>query len=194
MASRIAIIQGHPDAAPERFCRALADAYAAGAARAGHEVRRIDVAAMDFPLIRNQAQFERGSPPAAIAAAQETLQWADHWVIVYPLWLGDAPALFKAFIEQTFRPGFALRYREGRLPEGLLKGKSARVIVTMAMPALVYRFFFFAHGLRNLKRNILNYAGVRPVRATLIGSIKGMDREAGEKWLAQVETLGSQAR
>lgn len=194
MARRIAIIQGHPDTAPERFCRALADAYAAGAARGGHEVRRIDVAAMDFPLIRNQAQFERGSPPSAIAAAQDALQWADHWVIVYPLWLGDAPALFKAFIEQTFRPGFALRYREGRLPEGLLKGKSARVIVTMAMPALVYRFFFFAHGLRNLKRNILNYAGVRPVRATLIGSIKSMDREAGEKWLAAVETLGSQVR
>ena len=139
MASRIAIIQGHPDTAPQRFCRALADAYAEGATRAGHEVRRIDVAAIDFPLVRTQAQFERGSPPAAIAAAQETLRWANHWVIVYPLWLGDAPALFKAFIEQTFRPGFALRYREGQLPEGLLKGKSARVIVTMAMPAFVYR-------------------------------------------------------
>ncbi len=194
MASRIAIIQGHPDTAPERFCRALADAYAAGAARAGHEVRRIDVAAIDFPLIRNQAQFERGSPPQGVAAAQETLRWADHWVIVYPLWLGDAPALFKAFIEQTFRPGFALRYREGRLPEGLLKGKSARVIVTMAMPAPVYRFFFFAHGLRNLKRNVLNYAGVRPVRATLIGSIKGMDRATGEKWLSTIEKLGGEAQ
>ncbi|CAJ0865178.1 hypothetical protein AMST5_01743 [freshwater sediment metagenome] len=194
MASRIAIIQGHPDTAPQRFCRALADAYAEGATRAGHEVRRIDVAAIDFPLVRTQAQFERGSPPAAIAAAQETLRWANHWVIVYPLWLGDAPALFKSFIEQTFRPGFALRYREGRLPEGLLKGKSARVIVTMAMPAFVYRFFFLAHGFRNLKRNVLNYAGVRPVRATLIGSIKSMDRAVAEKWLATVEKLGSDGR
>jgi putative NADPH-quinone reductase len=194
MASRIAIIQGHPDTAPQRFCRALADAYAEGATRAGHEVRRIDVAAIDFPLVRTQAQFERGSPPAAIAAAQETLRWANHWVIVYPLWLGDAPALFKAFIEQTFRPGLALRYREGRLPEGLLKGKSARAIVTMAMPAVVYRFFFLAHGFRNLKRNVLNYAGVRPVRATLIGSIKSMDRAAAEKWLATVEKLGSDGR
>ncbi|MGJ0509485.1 MAG: NAD(P)H-dependent oxidoreductase [Methylocystis sp.] len=194
MASRIAIIQGHPDPAPERFCRALAEAYAAGAAKAGHEARRIDVAALEFPLIRNQAQFERGAPPPAIADAQETLRWADHWVIIYPLWLGDAPALFKAFIEQTFRPGFALRYRDGRLPEGLLKGKSARVIVTMGMPAPVYRFFFFAHGLRNLKRNVLNYAGVRPVRATLIGSVKGMGRETAEKWLETVGTLGSEGR
>ncbi|WP_363348112.1 NAD(P)H-dependent oxidoreductase [Methylocystis echinoides] len=194
MARRIAIIQGHPDQRPERFCRALAEAYASGAAQGGHETRLIDVAALDFPLIRTQAEFESGAPPRAIASAQETLRWADHWVIVYPLWLGDAPALFKAFVEQTFRPGFALRYREGRLPEGLLKGKTARVIVTMGMPALVYRFFFFAHGLRNLKRNVLNYAGVSPVRDTLIGSIKDMDRATGEQWLRRVEAFGRMAR
>lgn len=193
MGKRIAIIQGHPDRRPERFCRALAQAYAAGAARSGHETRLVDVAALDFPLIRSQAEFESGALPEAIAAAQETLRWAEHWVIVYPLWLGDAPALFKAFVEQTFRPGFALRYREGRLPEGLLKGRSARVIVTMGMPALVYRFFFLAHGLRNLERNVLKYAGVSPVRATLIGSIKNMTSATAEKWLAAVEDLGGRA-
>lgn len=194
MGRRIAIIQGHPDQSPERFCRTLAEAYEAGAVRGGHETRLIDVAALDFPLIRSQPDFERGALPAAIAAAQETLRWADHWVIIYPLWLGDAPALFKAFVEQIFRPGFALRYREGRLPEGLLKGRSARVIVTMGMPTLVYRFFFFAHGLRNLERNVLKYAGVSPVRATLIGSIKDMDRATGEKWISRVRALGLRGR
>lgn len=194
MVSRIAIIQGHPDPTPGRFCRALAAAYARGAATNGHELRVIDVAALDFPLIRSQAEFERGAPPPAIVEAQETLRWADHWVIVYPLWLGDAPALLKAFIEQTFRPGFALQYRQGRLPEGLLKGKSARVVVTMGMPSFVYRFFFLAHGLRNLKRNVLSYAGVAPVRATLIGSIKDMDLATGEKWLSTIEACGREAK
>ncbi|PPD43070.1 MAG: dehydrogenase [Methylocystis sp.] len=190
MPSKIVVIQGHPDCAPERFCRALADAYARGAASAGHEVRRIDVASLDFPLLRTQTDFERGIVPPAIAEAQETIRWADHLTFVYPLWLGDAPALLKGFIEQTFRPGFALRYREGRLPYGLLKGKSARLIVTMGMPALVYRFYFFAHGLRNLERNVLSYAGVSPVRDTLIGSIKSMDRATCEGWLATAESLG----
>lgn len=194
MSKKIVVVQGHPDPAPERLCRALGDAYARGAAKAGHEVRRIDVAALDFPLLRSQAQFERGGPPPAIAEAQETLRWADHWVIVYPVWFGDAPALFKGFIEQTFRPGFALRYRDGRIPQGLLKGRSARVIVTMGMPSLVYRFFFFAHGLRNLKRNVLSYAGVGPVRTMLIGSAKGMSRDAAEKWLDDAEALGREAR
>jgi putative NADPH-quinone reductase len=194
LSKKIVIVQGHPDPAPERLCRALADAYARGAAQAGHEIRRIDVADLDFPMLRSQAAFESGALPPAIAEAQETLRWAEHWAIVYPLWLGDAPALFKGFIEQIFRPGFALRYRPGKLPEGLLKGKSARVIVTMGMPSFVYRFFFLAHGLRNLKRNVLNYAGVSPVRATLIGSAKGMTRETAEKWLARAEALGRDGR
>lgn len=193
MPRRIAILQGHPDAAPERFCRALARAYAQGAQSRGHEVRTIDVAALDFPLLRTQAEFERGDPAPAIREAQETLRWADHWVIIYPLWLGDAPALFKAFIEQTFRPGFALRYREGKLPEGLLTGKSARVIVTMGMPAFIYRWYFFAHGLRNLKRNVLNYSGVAPVRETLIGSVKGLTQTTAGQWLEKVEALGRSA-
>jgi putative NADPH-quinone reductase len=193
MSRRIAIIQGHPDRAPERFCRALAAAYARGAASMGCETRTIDVATLDFQPLRTQSDFERGAPPPDIAMAQNTLRWADHWVFVYPLWLGDAPALFKAFVEQTFRPGFALRYREGRLPEGLLKGKSARILVTMGMPTFVYRFFFFAHGLRNFKRNVLNYAGVSPVRATMIGSIKELDHAGAEKWLATVESLGRSA-
>jgi putative NADPH-quinone reductase len=191
---KIVVVQGHPDPAPERLCRGLAEAYAHGAEKGGHEVRRIDVASLDFPMLRSQAQFEGGGPPTAIAEAQETLRWADHWVLVYPIWLGDAPALFKGFIEQTFRPGFALRYRDGRIPQGLLRGKSARVIVTMGMPSLVYRFFFFAHGLRNLKRNVLNYAGVAPVRTTLIGSAKGMPRETAERWLSDAEALGREAR
>ncbi|QGM98935.1 NAD(P)H-dependent oxidoreductase [Methylocystis parvus] len=194
MTRNIAVIQGHPDPSPERLCRALAGAYASGAAAAGRNVRTIDVATLDFPLLRSQAAFESGVAPPAIAEAQETLRWADHWVIVYPLWLGDAPALFKGFIEQAFRPGFALRYRPGKLPEGLLKGKSARVIVTMGMPSLVYRFFFFAHGLRNLERNVLAYAGIAPVRATLIGSAKGMSREAAQRWLSKVEALGREGR
>lgn len=194
MSRNIAIVQGHPDPAPERLCRALADAYARGAVRGGHEIRRIDVSSLDFPLLRSQAEFEGGKIPPAIAEAQETLRWADHFVFIYPIWLGDAPALLKGFIEQTFRPGFAFRYRDGRIPKGLLKGKSARLIVTMGMPNLVYRFFFFAHGLRNLKRNVLGYSGVAPVRTTFVGQAKGMPRQTAEEWLAAAETLGRDGR
>lgn len=46
--ARIAIVQGHPDPAGTHLCRALADAYADGAAAAGHEAQRIEVARLEF--------------------------------------------------------------------------------------------------------------------------------------------------
>lgn len=62
MAQRITIIQGHPDPGGNRFCHALADAYAAGAKATAREVRRIEVANLDFPLLRTQADWEKGTP------------------------------------------------------------------------------------------------------------------------------------
>jgi putative NADPH-quinone reductase len=60
--ARIAIMQRHPDPAGRHLCRALADAYAEGAASAGHEVQRIDVARIDFPWLPTKEEY---SPPRA---------------------------------------------------------------------------------------------------------------------------------
>lgn len=188
--ARIAIVQGHPDANPTRFCRALAEAYAQGARGAGHEVRVIDVAALDFPIVREREAWEKGAAPAAIAAAQETLAWSEHIVILFPLWLGAMPALLKAFLEQVLRPGFAFRYGSGAMPDKLLKGRSARVVVTMGMPGLFYRWFYRAHSLKALERNILAFCGIGPVRDSVIGLVEG-NAKRRDKWLATMRRLGA---
>jgi putative NADPH-quinone reductase len=192
MPKRIAIIEGHPDRSPERYCRALAEAYAKGAVAAGHEVRRIDVAALTFELIRSQAEWLKGEPPPDIRAAQEDVRWAEHIVILYPLWLGTMPALLKGFLEQLLRPGFAVPDLENAkgMPVGHLKGRSARIVVTMGMPALVYRWFFGAHSLKNLERNILKFVGIKPIRESLIGMVGAKEDTARKRWLAKMETLG----
>lgn len=64
MAERIVLIQGHPDASARHFGHALADAYAEGARAAGHEVRSVDVATLDFPLLRSAQDWEHGALPA----------------------------------------------------------------------------------------------------------------------------------
>ncbi len=48
MTKPILTILGHPEPRPERLCRALAEAYHAGASEGGHEVAVIDVARLDF--------------------------------------------------------------------------------------------------------------------------------------------------
>ena len=195
MNTRVAIIQGHPDAATRHFSHALADEYAKGCEDGGHEVKRIEVAKLDFPLLRTKQDFEKGTPPDPIQQVQEVIRWADHLVIIYPLWLGSMPAVLKAFFEQVLRPGFAFQYQQsGGMAKKLLTGKSARIIVTMGMPAFAYRWIFFAHSLKSLKRNILGFCGIAPVRSTIIGSIEGMSEKQRMGWLDEARGLGELGR
>lgn len=193
-ARRILLIQGHPDPAGGHLCHALADAYAQGASDAGHEVRRCDVAQLDFPLLRSQAEWRDGLVPTALAPAQQDLLWAQHIVILFPLWMGDMPALLKGFIEQVARPGLSgMPATDGGMPPKQLQGRSARIVVTMGMPALVYRYYFRAHSVKSLERNVLGILGVAPVQETLIGTVDRMDEATRAKWLQRMAKLGRDA-
>jgi putative NADPH-quinone reductase len=191
MARRILIIQGHPDPLADHLGHALARSYAEGAEQAGHHVRSTHVAALDFPLLRSQQAWEKGELPATLVQAQDDIRWAEHLVIFFPLWLGDMPALLKGFLEQVARPGFAFATDEGRtaFSKKGLTGRSARVVVTMGMPALIYRWYFRAHSVKSLERNILGFVGIAPVNETLIGMVGSAQRNA-VRWLAAMKRLG----
>jgi len=191
---RILILQGHPDASERHFNHALADAYARGAQGAGHEVQRVDVATLEFPLLRSKAGWDAGTLPASLLPAQQAIHWAGHIVVFFPLWLGGMPALLKGFLEQVARPGFAITAAKADgFPAKLLGGRSARVVVTMGMPALIYRWYFRAHSVKALERNILGFAGIAPIHETLIGSVEGLDETGRKKWLTKLEALGRDA-
>ena len=195
MFKRILIIQAHPDLSEPHLCHALAASYAKGAEAAGHVVRHVNLAALDFPLLRSQKDWEHGTVPASLKPAQDDIGWAEHIVFFFPLWLGDMPALLKGFLEQVARPGFAIIREPGGKPWGEkgLTGRSARVVVTMGMPASVYRWYFRAHSVKSLKRNVLGFVGIAPVHETLIGLTGDMKPDAVAKWLAKLEQLGAGA-
>jgi putative NADPH-quinone reductase len=187
---RILLIDGHPDPLTARYLHALSRAYFEGARSRGHEVRTIIVSELEFSLLRSADDFRTGTPAPAIRACQEDLAWADHVVILFPLWLGSMPALLKGFFEQVLRPGFAFApAANGGLPKKLLAGKSARIIVTMGMPALFYRWYFRAHSLKSLERNILGFCGIGPVRCCVVGMVEASAARRGN-WLARVQKLG----
>ena len=102
------------------------------------------------------------------------------------------PALLKGFLEQVARPGFAFAADEGRtaFTKKGLTGRSARVVVTMGMPALVYKWFFRAHSVKSLERNILGFVGIAPVHETLVGSVGHLDAAAAQRWVAKLRRLG----
>ncbi|MEO7993152.1 MAG: NAD(P)H-dependent oxidoreductase [bacterium] len=186
MTHNITLIQGHPDSSPERFCRALATAYADGAREAGHEVRTIEIATLDFPLLRSREESETQPIPPALVPAQADLLWADHIVVIFPLWLGTMPALLKGFLEQVIH---LPRNDMGALTH-FFAGKTGRVIVTMGMPDFIYRFYFDAAGVRTLERGILRLTGMGRIKESLIGMVETPNAKYRERWLARITAAG----
>ena len=189
MARHILIILGHPDPRPERFCRALAEAYHQGATEEGHEVKVVDVPRLEFTELKSRLEWE-GPVPEGLREAQEAIRWAEHLVIVFPIWLGTMPALLKAFFEQVLRPGFAMEQSSPGRWQKLLSGRSARLVVTMGMPSFIYRWHFRAHGIKSFERNVLDFVGIGPIHETLIGMVDGRDAATRERWLAKLAELG----
>lgn len=104
------------------------------------------------------------------------------------------PALLKGFLEQVARPGFAFTTESSNpFARKGLTGRSARVVVTMGMPALVYRWYFRAHSVKSLERNILGFVGIAPVDETLVGSAEQLGDEGVAKWKARMRALGAKA-
>ncbi|MDO1558596.1 NAD(P)H-dependent oxidoreductase [Brevundimonas sp. 2R-24] len=190
--ARILIINGHPDPSAERLVAALAGAYASGAREAGHEVREITLGELDFPVLRSAEAFNDQPPPPVIAAVQRDIKWAQHMVVVFPLWLGGLPAMTKGFFEQAFRPQFTMRWRKNQFPQGLLGGLTCRLVVTMGMPALAFQMLFGAHGVKSFQRSVLGLAGIKTTGRTLIGGA-GEGFEA-EPWLRRLHALGRAGR
>lgn len=195
MPQHILIIQGHPDSSQPHLCHALADAYTQGAEAAGHSVTVVTPARLALPLLSSAAQWQHGPVPAGVQTVQQEITRAGHLALFFPLWLGEMPAMLKGFLEQVARPGFAID-PAARHPfdAGLLSGRSARVVISMGMPATVYRVFYGAHSLKCLRRNILGYVGIAPVRATLVGGVAQIDSKRMTRLQARLRRLGAAAR
>lgn len=81
--------------------------YAEGARSAGHKLRAIDIASLNFPLRRTMEEFGKRPLPVTLEDAVEAIRQAQHVAFVFPLWLGTMPWLLKGFLEQVMRPSVA---------------------------------------------------------------------------------------
>lgn len=186
-ARRVLVINGNPDPARERLTASLAAAYEEGARAKGHDVKRLDVGALDFSMLRRAQDFMTEPGEDCILEARNQFLWAEHIVFVFPLWLGGPPALLKGFMEQVGRHEFLLGQGRTGLPAGKLKGRSTRLIVTMGMPILAYRLLFGGFGVRAFARGILGLAGIRLAGITYFSVLS--QARCG-RWISCVRKLG----
>ncbi len=190
MTKKILVVLAHPQV--KSYCGALAAAYAEGAQGSGAEVRQVNLAALEFNPLGSGSHDKPLELEPALRQAQDDIRWAGHLVFVYPIMWGTIPALLKAFIERAFLPGFAVNFhKDSPLWDKLLKGKSARLIVTLNTPPLLYRLLFRRAGHITMKRSILEFCGVSPVRITDIGPMRSASAEKRDRWIAQARALGA---
>ncbi len=193
---KILVLLGHPN--KETLGGALADAYEAGARFAGHEVRRKNVGDLEFdPMLHKGYKVIQELEPD-LKTLQEDIRWAEHVVILYPLWWSSMPALLKGMFDRMWLPAFAFRFIKSPSGKGtlgwnrLLKGRTARVVVTLKNQPWVERFMF-GNYTSEIVNAILRFSGFS-VRLTEIGSAEGMSERRYVSLLRKVERLGRKAR
>ena len=192
---KILVFLGHPNRnQSETFSAELATLYEAAAKKAGHEVKRINLADLEFDPILHQGYKVIQELESDLKMAQEAINWCDHFVLVYPSWWSGMPALLKGFFDRCWLPGFAFHMRKtshGTPAMGWykkLKGKTARVIVPSGShPFLIW--LFFGDYTNEIKMGILWFAGFK-VRVTRLGPTDMAPEWMRNSWRRRVMRLG----
>jgi putative NADPH-quinone reductase len=60
----------------------------------------------------------------------------------------------------------------------------------MGMPALIYRWYFRAHGVRGLEHSVLRFAGMKPVRESLLGIANAVSDAKRRAWHDRMRDYG----
>ncbi len=190
---KILIINGHPD--KESFCAALAEQYKIGADKSGAECNLINLTDLDFSPVLQYGYRKRTDLEVDLLKVQKLISDAEHLVFVYPNWWGTYPALLKGFVDRVFLPGFAFEYQEkSPLPKKLLSGKTARLIVTTDTPNWYYSLIYRKPGHNSMKKSILGFCGIKPVKISTIGQMKNSTDLQKKNWLEKVGSLGEKLK
>lgn len=193
MGKKILIINGHPN--KDSFNFGIAAAYKKGVLSTGTEVKEIVIANLDFNPNLQFGYQKRTELEPDLLEAWKKIQWADHLVWIHPVWWGGLPAITKGFIDRLFLPGFAFQYRENsHFWDKLLKGKTAHIITTLDQPGFFYRLVFHRPSVNQLRRSVLKFCGISPVKVSYIGIVRNSTPEMRKKWLEKVENWGKKLK
>lgn len=183
--SHVLVLDGHPD--PSSLTAALAASYAAGA---GDDVELLTLRDLAFdPHLRAGYREPQALEPDLVRA-QELLEWSDHVAVLTPLWWGSVPALLKGFFDRTLERGWAFRYKPNGLPEGLLAGRTGRLVVTSDSPGW-YLPLVGDPTVKQVRGRTMEFCGIKPTRVTHLTSVHSRSEAELAAWLDRARELGA---
>ncbi|PKG41570.1 NAD(P)H-dependent oxidoreductase [Psychroflexus sp. MES1-P1E] len=186
---QVLIINGHPD--KQSYNYALSEAYLKGANKTNSKLSQINISELEFNPNLKFGYRKRMELEPDLVDAIDKIKKADHIVWIFPMWWYGHPALMKGFIDRAFVPSITYQPIEGKpLPEMLLKGKSARLIITADTPKWYDFLIMNRPAINQFKKGTLQFCGINPVKVTYIVPIKNSTSNFRKKWLEKVYLLG----
>ena len=186
---QVLIINGHPD--KESFNYALSKAYIKGVDKTDSVLTQINIAELEFNPNLKFGYRKRMELEPDLVDAIDKIKKADHIVWIFPMWWYGYPALMKGFIDRTFLPGITYQPIEGKpLPEKLLKGKSAHLIITADTPKWYDFLIMKRPAINQFKKGTLQFCGIKPVKVTYIATLKNSNSDFRQKWLEKMTLMG----
>ena len=179
--SQTLVLDAHPN--PASLCAALAETYAG----AHPAARLIALRDLDFDLHMRHGYTRRMEIEPDLAAARAAVREAAHLVVVTPVWWRSVPALLKGFFDRALLPQEEYRYRDNGFPQGLLAGRTARVVATADTPAAL-SWLLPDTRLRTLRRGTLGFCGIKPRRFDYLAPVSHSTPEQRQAWLERMVT------
>lgn len=188
---RVFILLGHTD--PATLSGAFADCYEEHARTAGHEVRRQNIGEMHFDPILHEGYKTIQQLEPDLVDFQENVRWAEHVVIVYPVWWNCMPAMLKGLFDRAWLPHYAFNFADHGLTwRKLLKGRTARIITSANTPPWLIRLMYGSAPLV-LELCLLRFAGIR-ARSTVFGPSGRAGARKKARWFRTVARLARRGK
>jgi NAD(P)H dehydrogenase (quinone) len=189
----VLLIDAHPDEG--RYCSHLLGVYRE-ALPPGTQVTLVALRDLAFSPNLAHGYRKRTDWEPNIVRLAELLDACDHIAFAFPLWWGAEPAMLKGLLDRLFLPGFTFAYHDNDTWwDRNMAGRSADVIVTMDTPPLFLRLAYGNSIIHRWKKQILGFAGFKPVRILPLGQVKfGGAEKKGARWEAKVRALAQSIR
>ena len=190
---RIFLLNGHPG--ETSLCRSLSQAYETAARAAGHEVRVTHLSDLEFDMDYGLGGYDNRKPlEPCLEEVLQNMEWCAHIVVTSPLWWGGLPAKLKGLLDRALLPGRTFDTRNVNwmgMPKPLLKGRTARIIMTSDTPRWFLRMTYGSAILGQLKGQIFGFVGFKPTKITWFAGASDPTEKLIENWLSQVKILGT---
>ena len=192
------IIYYHPHEGS--FCSAIRDAVISGLETGEHEYKLVDLGRDEFDPVMRAKDLKafamagrigeeglEGVDPIVLKYMKK-LRWAEHIVMIFPIWWMSMPAMMKGFVDKVIFPGVVYKMEGGNLVSMLSGLKQVTIITTMNTPSDVYKNMFNNSIEGSLIKGTFNKIGIHDIRWISLNMVKQVGDEKRWVWLDEIET------